>query len=123
MAKEGIIPRRLGKVTPPKCAACMFGKLTKRPWRTKAPTKKIFVGTKPGQCVSVDQMESTIPGFIAQMKGRITGRRYLYATVFIDHYSDFTYVHLQETLTSADTLNAKHAFEAKCRMHEVPVMH
>jgi len=57
------------------------------------------------------------------MKGQITGRRYLYATVFIDHFSDFTYVHLQETLTSADTLNAKHAFEAKCHTHEVPVMH
>jgi len=31
MAKEGIIPRRLGKITPPKFAACMFDKLTKRP--------------------------------------------------------------------------------------------
>ena len=57
------------------------------------------------------------------MKGRITGHRYQYATVFIDHYSDYTYVHLQETLTSADTITAKKAFEAKCRMHNVPVMH
>ena len=43
--------------------------------------------------------------------------------MFIDHYSDYTYMHLQETLTSADTITAKKAFEAKCRMHNVPVMH
>jgi len=123
LARAGIIPKRFANVQSPRCAACMFGKLTKRAWRTKGQKKKIFVATKPGQCVSVDQMESTTTGFIAQLKGRITKRRYKYATVFIDHFSDYTYVHLQETITSQDTISAKKAFEAKCRSMNITVLH
>ena len=123
MAKAGVIPRRLAKCETPKCAACMFGKLTKRAWRSKATAKKIFTATKPGQCVSVDQMESSIPGFLAQLKGRITGRRYGYATVFVDHFSDYTYVHMSESNTSVETIQAKHAFEARSSMMGVKVQH
>lgn len=103
-AKAGLIPRQLANCERPKYAACMFGKLTKQAWRSKAKTKKLFVATKPGQCVSVDQMESTIPGFLAQLKGRITGRRYCYATAFVEHYSDYMYVHMSDSNTSRETL-------------------
>ena len=124
MAKAGIIPRRLAKTDTPRCAACMFGKLTKRAWRTKAKRKKsIHTATRPGQYVSVDQMESTIAGFLAQLKGRITGRRYYYATVFVDHYSDYTYVHMSESITSKETIIAKKAFEARSAMMGVEVKH
>ena len=54
MAREGIIPRQLANIEPPKCAACMFGKLTKRAWRSKAKPKTLFVAKQPGQCISVD---------------------------------------------------------------------
>ena len=114
LAATGIIPKKLQHVKAPCCAACMFGKLSRRPWRVKGQKASIFQATAPGQCVSVDQMESTAPGFIAQLKGRITKRRYYKATVFVDHFSGYSYVHLQETLTSADTIKAKHAFEAHC---------
>ena len=30
------------------------------------------VATKPGQIVSVNQLESLMPGFIAQLKGNLT---------------------------------------------------
>jgi len=79
----------------------------------------------PGQCFSADQMESTTAGFIAQMNGRITKRRYKYATVFTDHSSNYTYtyVHLQETLMSADTIKAKEAFKAHSRSLGVIIQH
>ena len=55
-------------------------------------------------------MESTIAGFLAQLKGRINGRRYYYATVFMDHYSDYTYMHmLSEQITSKETIKANQA--------------
>ena len=123
MAREGIIPKRLAKVDPPKCAACMFGKMAKRAWRTKAKSNKIFVATQPGQCVSVDTMESTVPGFVAQIKGRMTNRRYKYATIFIDHFSDFTHTHLHQENTSEYLIDGKRAFEARCRMYQVKVLH
>ena len=53
------------------------------------------VATKPGQIVSVDQLESPTPGFIAQLKGILTKQRYRYTTIFVDQYSCLSYVFLQ----------------------------
>jgi hypothetical protein len=33
LALNGKIPRRLAKVKPPACAGCLFGTMTKVPWR------------------------------------------------------------------------------------------
>jgi hypothetical protein len=88
LAKNGEIPKRFEKVKEPRCAGCLFGKMTKVPWRTRSKTNnKVHEATYPGQCVSVDQMESTQAGFIAQLKGRLTTKRYKAATVFVDHFS------------------------------------
>jgi hypothetical protein len=88
LAEVGGIPKRLAKVKPPTCAGCLFGAMTKVPWRTKSPSnKEVFKVTAPGQCVSVDQLMSTQVGFVGQLKGRLTTQRYRAATVFVDHYS------------------------------------
>ena len=34
MAEQGIIPRKLAKVLPPKCPSCLNGKAHRKPWRT-----------------------------------------------------------------------------------------
>ena len=53
---------------------------------TKSSTSHIGAEmmTAPGLCVSVDQMESPIPGLVAHMKGLPTKRPYSAATVFVD---------------------------------------
>ena len=53
MAKNGEIPKKLAKVHPPKCAGCLFGLMTKIPWRGKESktSYEVFVATKPGECV------------------------------------------------------------------------
>ena len=79
--------------------------------------------TEPGQCISVDQLESPSPGLIAQLKGIPTMQRYNAATIFVDHYSRYTYVHLQQTLSSEDTVRAKRAYERHCDLQNVKVMH
>ena len=58
-----------------------------------------------------------------QLKGAPTGKRYCAAMIFVDHYSRFSFCYLQESLTSADTLKAKHAFEQLCGTHGVQVKH
>lgn len=78
--------------------------------------------TKPGECVAEDQLESTTPGFVGQLKGNIlTKQRYRYATVFVDQYSDYTYVHIHTRLTSEETVKAKQAFETHLSTHGVKV--
>ena len=123
MAKRGDLPKKLANVKPPMCAACMFGKMCRRAWRTRAKNRKILTPTRPGQVVHVDQMESSTVGFIAQLKGRATKRRYKVATVFTDGATGYSYVHMQETSSSADTLKAKLAFEAHCNKLGVTVSH
>ena len=124
LAFLGVTPRRLAKVKLPKCAGCLCGSMTKRPWCTKARNRaKIHAVTIPGDCVSVDQLESPTPGFIATLKGTPTKRRYKAATVFVDHASRLSYVHLQQGLTSSETVDAKHAFEAHARTFGVRVKH
>jgi hypothetical protein len=68
--------------------------MTKVPWQSKGEETPIFTATKPGQCISVDHMESTQVGFFAQLKGALTLRRYQAATVYVDHFSGYKYIHL-----------------------------
>ena len=125
MVQEGVLPSRLGNVRPPKCAACMIGRATRRPWRTKAPKQSIKVAsiTAPGDCVSIDQLQSTTPGLIAQMRGFLTKERYHYATVFVDHYSSLSFVYLQKTSNMEETLKAKETFERYAAIRGVMVKH
>ena len=116
MARIGVIPKRLVKARNPACAACFYSKMTRKPWRNKPKLayepKPI---TEPGEMVSVDQLTSPTPGFIAQMTGILTTKRYKYATVFVDHASKLGYVHLQKTSTAEETIEAKKLFEAYAR--------
>jgi hypothetical protein len=126
MAMTGLLPKRLATTKDPKCAACLFGQSTKRPWRSKAKPNSInhiTPITKSGDCVSVDQMVSPVPGLVAQTKGYPTKMRYNAATIFVDQYSDLTYCHLQPTLNADDTIEAKEAFERFCNSHGVKIKH
>jgi hypothetical protein len=112
MAKEGRLPAKLASCNIPMCTSCMYGKATKQPWRSKAPPNQIkSICTFPGQCVSIDQQESSTPGLIAQLRGIPTHRQYRVATVFVDHYSGLGYVHLQQSTSALETIEAKSAFE------------
>jgi hypothetical protein len=44
LAENGEIPKKLAKVNPPRCAGCLFGAMTKVPWRTKSKEsgKQVF---------------------------------------------------------------------------------
>jgi hypothetical protein len=37
MAKQHLLPTHLAKYTFPLCSGCTYGKMTRRPWRAKAP--------------------------------------------------------------------------------------
>jgi GAG-pre-integrase domain len=74
MAERGILPKKLLQYQSLICQACIYGKMTRRPWRTKPNANKVKTVpiTRPGMVVSVDQLESPVPGFVAQMKGKLT---------------------------------------------------
>ena len=123
MAEQGIIPRKLAKVPPPKCPSCLYGKAHRKPWRMHKIDPKIKPTPIPGAVVSIDQLESPVPGFVPIAKGQPTVRRYRGASVVVDHASDFTYVHMHQHLTMDETIDAKHAFERLAEQHGVRILH
>ncbi len=125
LALNGKIPKKLLKLKPPKCAGCLFGVMTKLPWCVKelALSHKIFVATKPGEIVSVDQMELTEVGFFVQLKGSLTKKRYRYCTVFVDHFSRLRFLHLQIDDSATETMLAKQVFEKFAAEHGVRIVH
>ena len=124
MAKMGLLPRKLATCNVPICTACAFGKATRRPWRNKpSATKKSRTITRPGRVVSVDQLVSPTPGYIAQLRGTPTRRRYKAATIFVDHASGAGYVHIQRSTSADETIEAKRRFEAWADTHGVSVSH
>ena len=124
LAKLGFLPKQfVDQDVKCKCKVCQFGKQVRSSSRVKGSKSKIFQSKYPGKCVSVDQLVSSTKGFDAQLKGRLTRKRYKYATVFVDQFSRFTYVSLQQTLSSEETIKAKEKFEAKCREYGVKVEH
>jgi hypothetical protein len=110
---------------PPKCAGCLFGAMTKLPWRgnDSASSHEVFVATKPGEIVSVNQMESAEVGFFAQLNGSLTKKRYRYCTVFVDCFSQLCFVHLQFDDSAAETMLAKQAFEKFAAEHGGRILH
>jgi hypothetical protein len=77
--------------------------------------------SKPGESMSVDQLESPNPGFVGQNKGYFFRKRYKVATVFVDHYSHLSFVFLQELTKREDTLLAKKVFKAYTASYGVTV--
>ena len=113
LARSGVIPRRLAKCPVPVCSACLYGKATRRPWRSKpsnSPTDG-YVPSTPGEVVSVDQLESNVAGLVAQMAGRPTHSRYKVVTVFVDHATGYSFVHFQKSTEAQETLEGKILFE------------
>jgi hypothetical protein len=78
LAFNGKIPKKLAKVLPTECTGCLFGTMTKLPWQGKEikANHEVFIATKPGESVLVDQMTSTEVGFCAQLKGKLTKKQY-----------------------------------------------
>jgi hypothetical protein len=122
MARLGMIPKHFSHDQFPLCPSFMYGKGSRKPWRNKHDYRPISNSEKPGQFVSVDQMETTTPGLIAQIKGIPTRERYHYATIFVDHATDYTFVHLQRDTSSEETLRAKKEFERLARSYGVNII-
>ncbi len=122
MAKQGVIPKKFDTCGIPVCAACTYAKIVKKPWQNKKVINyQANHATEIGQVVSVDQMVSPTPGLIAQVTGKLTTKRYRYATIFVDQYSKMGYAHMQKTSSAEETLEGKRIFESKLSAKGVKV--
>ena len=65
----------------------------------------------PGGIVSVDKLVSPINGFISQMTGILTRKRYKNATVYVDQYSGLVYTYLHKSSDADETIQVNKDFE------------
>ena len=124
-ASKGDIPRELSRCRIPLCSTCLFGKDTKWAWQKKGPINRIHgqTVTNPGECVSIDQLQSLIWVFVGQMKGWLTQVQYDSATLFVDHYSGLLYVHVHNSANGEETVLAKKTYKTWCRNYGVTIRH
>jgi hypothetical protein len=111
----------------PKCAACQFGKQTRKvspgtvssAIRDKQGTLKTG-HLLPGQEISVDHFQSSAKGRLLSSAGRTSeNEMFSGGCLFIDHASNFVYIEFQVHLSTPETLKAKENFELFCRDHGV----
>ena len=114
LAKRGIIPKYLENVDPPLCTSCIMGKQHRKPWRSRGKDKRVIRRPSdnfPGAMTSTDQMISPYGGLIPQVKGRLMKAKFYAAQVKVDHFTDYTYLHLMKDTTADSTLEAKNSYE------------
>ena len=70
----------------------------------------------PGDCVSVDQYISGLPGRLPHTAGKENKSKwYNGGTIFVDHASGYAFLRHQVALTAGETIHSKYAFEQKAR--------
>ena len=128
MVEVVLLPKNLSKDPIHNCAGCMFAAMIKKPWNYKWENTGGRFGliikiTRPGKCISFDILESPQVGFIARIKGRLTKKRYIYATIVVDQFLDLKYIHCMSKITSEETIYVKKCFESHTTGYNVSVDH
>jgi hypothetical protein len=86
--------------------------------------KKIERKLKPGDVVSVDQLESSVPGLLGLMIGTPTTQRIRGSSVYADHALGLSYIIYHHiSLTLKETVKEKEAFKAYAKAHGVYIKH
>ena len=85
----------------PICSECCFGKQSCISPNTDESGFGIAdEHDQPRMCISVDKIESPQCGLIPVFKGKQTSRKYPVDTIFVDHFSKWTYVHFSKSTTA-----------------------
>jgi hypothetical protein len=56
-------------------------------------------------------MISPFGSLIPQLKGKLMQAKFYSATIFVDHFTDYTYIHLMQGTTAESTLEAKNSYK------------
>ena len=113
LTEKGVIPRKFRSMIPPLCPWCIFGRQHRKLWQSTKTKVLIWREAKvaPGVCVLTDQLVSSQGGLMPRRTGKLMNARYVEATIFVDHYSDYVYAHLMRDWTAEATMEAKNAWQ------------
>jgi hypothetical protein len=121
LACDGLFGRNLttlGSCDIPLCRSCAHGKQHHRtiPSHPAAGTLDIS-HLEPGDCVSGDQVESTMPGLVPTYRGTPTVDRYHAGTLLVDHASRLLHFRAHNSTGCKEVLQAKYYFKFFASQH------
>ena len=121
--------KAVGNCPVPKCAACEFGKASRRPTETSTtrPDSEKTMELKqgdliPGQCVSMDHYQCANPGRLYTSRGSTAvSDMYVGGSIFVDHATGFVMVNHQVSINGADSIHSKVRFEQSAKQVGVAI--
>jgi transposase InsO family protein len=137
MANKGMLPSYITRILKtmdkqcrkgPICNDCYGASAARTPWRAKPnqqmkQTEDRRASLSPGDVVSVDQLETSTPGFISQITGILPRQRIVGSTIFVNQASNMGYVHHHLSMSSEETVRAKESFERHAKSYGVNIKH
>jgi hypothetical protein len=110
LARLGLLPQQLATCPKPLCSSCQLGKAHRV--ALPSPGAPLDSGhLLPGDCVSVDQLESNTPGLVPQTRGLLTKTTFQAATLFCNHASRFLHLACHSSTGALEAIAAKRTFE------------
>ena len=113
--------RCIGSCDEPLCHGCSIGKASQRTISNIGMPLKKATHLKPGDCVSLDQMESNAPGRVAVWKGKLSTSFYHACTFFVDHASNKVQITLNYSTGAEEAVLSKRRFEQMAAEHNVQI--
>ncbi len=96
----------------PICTSCQYGKAHRHPPAVGNKARPIdHDDLKPGDRVSVDQIESPTPGMVDTLSGNPTSARFHVASLYTDHASWFMFIKCHYSTGGAEAVLGKQKFE------------
>jgi hypothetical protein len=112
LAQQGWLPKTLLGCDPPLCKSCQHGKAHRRPVASTSKSQPIDANDlHPGDCVSVDQIESSEPGYVDIYSGKPTAAKDHAASLYPDHASQFMFLKCHYSTGGAEAIQGKRCFD------------
>ncbi|KAI2497992.1 hypothetical protein MHU86_16490 [Fragilaria crotonensis] len=120
---RGLFSKKLAKCQVPTCTSCLYGK---PPEDHGEPSQRVVNKVEnfeqpQSRTVSASISWSPVPRAHCPNQGLAHQERYKVATIFVDHFSGLSYIHLQKSTNADETLEAKLAFERYASKFKVQV--
>jgi hypothetical protein len=122
LSRQGRLPKALANCEPPICKSCQYGKAHRRPVAPPGKAQPIDSNNlHPGDCVSVDQIESSEPGYVDVHTGKPTNAKYHAASLYTDHASRFMFLKCHYSTGGKEAIDGKRRFEQLATTYGVKI--
>jgi hypothetical protein len=112
LAQSGCLPKALAACDPPICKSCQVGKAHRCPVAYAGKAQPIDSNhLSPGDCVSVDPLESSEPGYVDVFSGKPTTATYHAASLYTDHASRFMFLKCHYSTGGTEAVDGKCRFK------------